>query len=67
MAVEVITGHYSGGAEMVEKYDDGASIGIDEGHLKVRVASTRAGSTGKTVAAFAPGKWAFARVVEKTD
>jgi len=67
MAVEVVRGHYSGGAEMVEKYGDGESISVDDGHLIVRRASTRAGSAGKTIAAFAPGKWQFARTTETSS
>ena len=62
MAVEVIRGHYAGGAEMTEKYDDGASIEVEDGHLLVRAAIPEGKRLGKKLAVFSPGSWKFARV-----
>lgn len=66
MAVEVITGFHGGvpgNAQIVEEYESGASITVDDGHLSVRAVQTGIGA-GTTVAVFAPGKWMFARVVD---
>lgn len=66
MGVEVIRGRYSGGAEIVEKFEAGQSILVEEGHLLVR-ADHGDKRTGKTIAAFAPNKWEHARYVEPSD
>ena len=64
MAVEVVRGHYAGGAEMIEKYEAGLNFEVVEGHLVVLGAVPEGRRSAQKLAAFAPGSWKFGRVTD---
>lgn len=57
MAVKVKIGFDGYGNAEYETHKEAARVAVEDGHLMVRTASTRAGSSGRVVAVYAPTRW----------